>query len=485
LFYRTVSMFVRNPAHLFMTGSLLIMFAAFICGSMSIYLLSRNSVLSLLFAALAVFSQALHVLPRVSFLAVAILGLGAPFALAFRRVCDKAAILAVVAFLLTFVRPEFIAALYALLAVAAGSSLYALWSWWRRGRDHKEAGFAEAAVPCLCLLAIVALTILWSLPIPSPQGRAFMAFGQHYSYRYVADHGLTENPWQNWTTIMTHEFPGATTVGSAFRLDPVKVLRFYESNLRDTISTIRKTVLSVLFAYPLFLVAGIALFLGAGITIPIGGTIWRSWTRSAGPGKLKSLLADIPLLATFAMPPLLACILIYPRDHYIILVEFAACLLVARLLRGWEPPLATGLTVGLGITFLMSIRPLPLVPQPTLQIVQKLRELPSIRHMLEDDGGWCFYLGPQCSAQIIPDIGSDEEVRALLDRDIVDAVLVSPLMRNYAKFHPMAGLDAFLNSSAPVGWTAVSLAPGYSIFYRPPSMSRADGPLERSIAPQS
>jgi hypothetical protein len=177
-------------------------------------------------------SQAVQVSPRVSFLAIAILGLGVPFALAFRRLCNKAAKVAVAALLLTFVRPEFTAAFYAVVAVAAVSSLCALWFWWRRGRDRVGVGFAEIAIPGFSLLVIATLTTLWPLPALSLQGRAFLAFGQHYSFRYVADHGLAESPWQDCAAVMANEFPRATTVESAFRLDPQKDIPFSTTRRR-------------------------------------------------------------------------------------------------------------------------------------------------------------------------------------------------------------------------------------------------------------
>jgi len=121
LFYRAVSLVVRDPVDVYMVGGLLVLFAAFLLGALSIQLLSGNPTLAVLLASLPLFVGVFLIWPRPSFMVIAVLGLAVPLALRLRRTADKAALLTVVAFLLTFVRPEFITAFYLMLAVAAAS----------------------------------------------------------------------------------------------------------------------------------------------------------------------------------------------------------------------------------------------------------------------------------------------------------------------------------------------------------------------------
>jgi hypothetical protein len=177
------------------------------------------------------------------------------------------------------------------------------------------------------------------------------------------------------------------------------------------------------------------------------------------------LIIDVALIGIFGLAPLLSCILVYPRNHYVIMLEFIGCLLIARLMRGSNPPSTRILATVLSIILLLSINPLPLVPQQSVEIITTLRSLPPIREMLEDDGGWCYYLRPPCSPHYLYATGS-ESPRSLMTKGIIDAVLVSPQLRLYEETNPDAALDRLLEEGTDPGWISYPLIRGYSIFYR-------------------
>ena len=474
LYYRVVSLVVRDPVDVYMVGGLLVLFAAFLLGALATQLLSGNPILAVLLAAFPLFAGVFVIWPRPSFLVIAMLGAAIPLALRFRRTADKAAILTVVAFLLTFVRPEFITAFYLMLAVAAASFLWMLWSRGRAAPDGRQSLIALAAVPGLSFALLAALALAWSLPTPAGQGRAFLAFGQHYALRYVADHGLPVRSWQDWLPIMAREFPGASTVGAAFWQSPGKVLNFYAANLAGMSTEIWRTAQHVIGHH--------ALFFAVGVAILIAGAAWqlRAVRQDRGqpwmPDAARDgLAADLLLIAILGLPPLLGCILVYPRLHYLIMVEFVACLLLARAVRGLgprglaprglAPPFAPVLAAALGVLLFLSISPLPSVPQPNVAIIRSLRTLPPVRQMVEDDGGWCYYLPSRCTPYFL-DAMTDATARDLMARDSFDAVLISPSVRSYAVAHPSLGLDFLLGDAGHPGWISYPLAPGYTIFYR-------------------
>src|SRR5215469_12550335 len=181
LFYRVVSCFIGDPVDIYMVGGLLLLFAAFLLGTLATQLLSGNPILAVLLAGLPLFTGVFVIWPRPSFMVIAVLGAAIPLALRFRRTADKAALLTVVAFLLTFIRPEFMTAFYLMLAVATASFLWLLWSQGRAAPEGRQRLTALAIVPGLCFAAVAALAFAWSLPTPVGYGRAFMAFGQHYA----------------------------------------------------------------------------------------------------------------------------------------------------------------------------------------------------------------------------------------------------------------------------------------------------------------
>ncbi|HEX4572281.1 MAG TPA: hypothetical protein VH184_17745 [Dongiaceae bacterium] len=465
LFYRAVSVFVGDPVDVFMVGGLLVLSAAFLLGALSTQLLSGNPILAVLLAALPLFAGVFVIWPRVSFLVIAMLGAAIPLALRLGRTADKAALLTVVAFLLTFVRPEYITAFYLMLAIAAASFLWTLWSQGRVAPGSGRTLITLSAVPGLSIAAVAALALAWSLPIPAGHGRAFMAFGQHYALRYVSDHGLPVSSWQTWLPIMAREFPGASTVGAAFQQAPGKVLHFYGANLADMIEDIWQTGRQVIDRH--------ALFFGVGAAILIAGAVWqlRAVRRNRGPAWMpdaarSGLAVDLLLIGVLGLPPLLGCILVYPRLHYIIMVEFVTCLLLARALRGRAPPFAPALAAGLGIFLVFSIQPLPSAPQPNVAIIRSLRTLPPVRQMVENDGGWCYYLPSRCAPYFLNGMTDATELHDLMAQNTFDAVLISPSVRSYAVAHPNLGLDFLFADASHPGWISYPLAPGYTIFYR-------------------
>ena len=470
LYYRAVSLVVRDPVDVYMVGGLLVLFAAFLLGALATQLLSGNPILAVLLAAFPLFAGVFVIWPRPSFLVIAMLGAAIPLALRFRRTADKAAILTVVAFLLTFVRPEFITAFYLMLAVAAASFLWMLWSQGRVTPEGRQTLAALLTVPGLSFAAVAALALAWSLPAPVGYGRAFMAFGQHYALRYVVDHGLPLSSWQNWLPIVAREFPGASTVGAAFRIAPVKFLHFYAANLGDMITEIWQTARQVIDRR--------ALFFGIGAAMLVAGAAWQLRAVRPDRGQIRvpdasrgGLGPDILLIVILGLPPLLGCILVYPRLHYIIMVEFIACLLLARALRGLAPrglapPLAPALAAALGLLLVFSIQPLPPAPQPNVAIIRTLRALPPVRQMVEDDGGWCYYLPSRCTPYFLDAMTDATELRDLMAKDFFDAVMISPSVRSYAAAHPDLALDFLFAGASHPGWTSYPLAPGYTIFYR-------------------
>jgi hypothetical protein len=466
LFYRTISLFVPDPMHLYMAGSILILFAAYLLGAVSVLLLSGNPILTVMLTALSVFSGIYLTWPRVSFAAIALLALAIPFALHFRRFCDKAAILVVAAFLVTFIRPEFISSLYLLSIIATASFLAALRTELKGGLGHSGVLSARLRVPVLSLAAVAVLSIVWTFPIPKGGTRAFIAFGQHYALRYVNDHQLATDPWLQWEQIMAGEFPGARTVGAAFRNSPQKVLGFWARNLHELISQIWGAISQA--------VLDNALFFGAAGLAFIACAIWRDKAQTTAASaevrrvSLKGFLTDLSLIAIFAIPPLLGAVFVYPAAHYIIMVEFVACLLVARLLREWGLPGWPAVATVIGFGFLLAIKPLPAVEQQNVTIINALRRLPSVPQMLEVDGGWCYYLNPPCTPIFLEDSVNGAELEVVLKNQTMRAILVSPRMRSYEATHPDMALNFLFKDENRNGWVSYPLAPGYQIFYRPP-----------------
>jgi hypothetical protein len=212
-------------------------------------------------------------------------------------------------------------------------------------------------------------------------------------------------------------------------------------------------------------------FFAISLGVLVGGVLWR--LRSARPAPAdearpaiswRERLLDLGLIALLGVPPLLGCILVYPHPHYIVIFELAACLFVARALRGVGPDLPPVLAIAISVGFILATRPLPVIHQPTLQIIEALRRLPPMRGLIATDGRWCVYLQRPC-ATYPPDFF---QTTSLKD-ETIGAVLLSPTIVNYQKDHPNSSLQFPFDSSNHPGWTSYRLDEGFSIFYRLPA----------------
>jgi hypothetical protein len=472
LFYRIVSIFVGDSLRLYIIGGIVILYLAYIAEAIAIFILSGSAVLAVLISAIPVFSGVfVAATPRVSFLAILIISLGAAFALRFDRVSQKAAVLTVIAFLATFVRPEFVSAFYLIGAIAALSFLWELFRQLRGKRVRGQIFIHRNGVSLVSFAGVAVLSLAWSFPVLSDSARAFSAFGQHYSLRYVGTHGLTMNPWLLWQQVMAKEFPGAKTIGETFHVSPAKVLTFYAHNLGRLTVVVWHSLSETILGHPFFFAISLAVL--------IGGIVWRlGTTRPSFPDEpvastpRHKLLMDLMLIAILGSPPLLGCILVFPRSHYIIMVELAAYLLVARALRGSKPTLAPIFAVAVGIGFILAIKPLPVVDQPTVRIVETLRGLPPVRGMIEADGGpgggWCIYLQPRCATYFVTVLPPQATLQTMLKDGTINAILVSPRMANYEKDHPDPVLSFLFDGSQHPEWTSHLLTNGFSVFYRLP-----------------
>ena len=404
LFYRIISKFVIDPVELYMIGGMLIVMLAYCSLIISIFLMSRSPVLTTLVASVLIFSGFFAAEPRVSYLAIVILSLGTALAFHFKRISQKSAILAVASFLCAFARPEFVLVFYAMGAIAVLSFIWDLWVELRAGTD-KTSVFVRNAVPFLSFLAVAALSLAWSFPILSASGRAFAAFEQHYALRYVMERRLTLNPWLLYDQVIAKEFPGATTIWEAYKIFPRKVVIFISGNLRELAATLWNSVSMTVIEQPVFL--------GISLAVLVGAVFWRLISARPTPAdqarppiSRREQLLDLGLIAVFGIPPLLGCILVYPHPHYIVILELSACLFVARALRGRGPGLSPVLAIAIGVGLILAVRPLPIVPQPMLQIIEALRRLPPMRGPIETDERWCIYLQRPCAilaSRLFPD----------------------------------------------------------------------------------
>jgi hypothetical protein len=290
-------------------------------------------------------------------------------------------------------------------------------------------------------------------PIVQGGSRAFGAFGQTYALRAVWDRHLSLDPWLNWEQIVRADFPSAKSLGDAFRVRPGLVIVFLLKNA---------------FGIPAW--QGYSRPWGAFCmgNILVAAWLFRPWAQFVKHSDRSR--ADNVLCATVLLvPPTISIIMVFPKQHYILLALTTLLFLFASATR---TPLARVIrrrltpthmlvskvndnlvSAGLAVLMLIVARPLPVVQQPTLATVTSMPSIGKVSTMLEASGGLCYYAKPICKFPFSPsNVPDGVDIKIFLDQEGVDAVAVAPSLFNVSSLANNPTFGRFVETATKNGW---------------------------------
>lgn len=218
-----------------------------------------------------------------------------------------------------FLRPEYTTSFILFCVIAAG---YVAWALFKRPQERRRL-----AVLSLLLVGMAA-ALFGKFGNPLAGSRSFLAFGQHYSLNLWSTHRVDIDPWTNWEALTRADFGDAATVGQAVRNNPRAFLWHVACNLRFLPGRVAgitdpQLLLSPSYTINLRRVLKIAVALGAvGLLL----RLFRRSTAAADPAA-RPLRVVLLLFALAAAPAVLALVIVWPREHYLIpLTAFATAL---------------------------------------------------------------------------------------------------------------------------------------------------------------
>ncbi|MCF8507063.1 MAG: hypothetical protein K9G59_19310 [Caulobacter sp.] len=103
----------------------------------------------------------------------------------------------------------------------------------------------------------------------------------------------------------------------------------------------------------------------------------------------------------------------------------------------------------------------PAVPQPTIEVIQALRQAGPVGAMAELDGRWCTYLDPPCRFVDLDRWSGTPPLSDYLAAERADALMVSPRLASLSHFANDAWLAGVLADPAASGFRAVPLPHGH------------------------
>lgn len=438
--YRIASFYITDTASLHLWMGVIVIALAVLVTSISVMVISRNVAFTSITMVVMISSGYSAALPKLVYVAISIMAMGLAFATLMRSFHSKLACITLFAFLVSFIRPEFVITFY----IAGSLSLFSLlWYLRRPSQDPMSLGIT------FIILAIIGLLCkLWVFPILSGGARALQAFGQHYSL-YLFNIGEVKiDPFFNYEKILQEYLPGANSEADALRLYPQAMLGFFFYNIKNC-------VLSAFGAFYGIIVNNTIIALAICVLAAFCGA-----RRKRGLFNWGNFVCWIVL----AIPTAISIVLIFARDHYLVVAATLLMLLCGMLVRSFGVRDTYVGAVGVLLLSVFLVQPLPPRPQPNLDVVEALRSQPAIGAMLELDGGWCYYAPSKCYSVFALDVKINNMVD-YLDNAHINGVMASPALIGWAKETGKNDLSDFLQHTPP-GWSRIALSENYVLIRR-------------------
>ncbi|MCO5249640.1 MAG: hypothetical protein M9887_11915 [Chitinophagales bacterium] len=232
--------------------------------------------------------------------------------------------LVVLTFLLGYIRPESHLSWY----ISSGLFLI-FWWFFDKEKFRKKKVFAVGSLFVLLSIFIIlnvgsknhTIEKINTLVNPMAGGRSNIAFAQQFSYNYCEWNHLNNFDWIQWRDITKENFGDFNTIGEAYHNNPKVFIKHIAYNIQQYFIKLTKGSAFIFFPPAVFKWASfisIILFFTL-IIIRVGYVGFRNWWQQFRDLLLKYKFQMGGLLIT-VIPSVIASIIFYTREHYLLLV---------------------------------------------------------------------------------------------------------------------------------------------------------------------
>jgi hypothetical protein len=340
-----------------------------------------------------------------------------------------------------FIRPEFFLSYLILLAAYLMSFI------WRRSdlREWIKAG--------VILFSSAVLFLIFGFPVSG--GRTYHAFGQHFAVNWVKWTGDPRSPWTNWASIIQTQFSDTDNIWGIIRSEP----NLFIKHLFENTATLITQTYSLLFPDGFTRDKFSVLLL---LTAFVAASFLHRQTIKENLKKHRYLLLAAGI---FLLPSLISTIVIYPRNHYILLlVTQLICLLTILLTSGkiWCKKLNFRQIILVGL-ILIGITPyyftpgrsdLPQRELTTIRFIQSL-DIEQPVYLLEAQGGITYYLDPNYHR--VSAFEKDSNFLPFLKDNDINMILITDSLRQDSRFIEDEEWNNFLESHGEYGFASLNI----------------------------
>ncbi len=327
-------------------------------------------------------------------------------------------------------RPELV---WAAVIASCTSVIYCAW-WWRARHigQRRMAIYALVVVAAGTVVVPAALIFMHGSPF-ADGGRSWVAFSQHFSIRNAVG---GENPWLDSGLVVARSFPGASSVREALQTSPGAFLGHVGANLREIpYSVIHLLGSSTTTVHPYRFIAP-ALFLSVvgGLVVALiagRGRLREQWRHLRNRLISRDLIGAWVILAVCIATVLASICVIYPRVHYLLILQGGLVVLVVALHKHLGSqrftsaiPVAVAIVGFTAFSFVVAQEVLTRAvhPAPVASAISRMNAVDQEWRILGDGKAMDVYL-PRMTAvmNVVPKQG--ETLSDLLDRERINVVL--------------------------------------------------------------
>ncbi len=261
--------------------------------------------------------------PRVSHFSIILLLTFLIFIKNVSSVAKKMILLCIAFYFAAYARPELFSS-FVLISVV---TIYFLF---RERADYKQ---------WLPLLAVAVIIIgvyfsIYQFPADSYKGinRTYIAFSQHYAINYVMEHQSNFNPISEWIPFAKKTFGSCADFGCILKTHTDLVIHNTIINIKKYFLTLLQFIVSVLFPVKIIgkkiILQGVLLFF---VACTLAVAIYAPY-RKQFIAYLRQHALLILILFLFGLPSMGASVLIFPRQHYLLMHAILIIFLIGLML---------------------------------------------------------------------------------------------------------------------------------------------------------
>jgi hypothetical protein len=355
------------------------------------------------------------------------------------------------ALLCAYIRPEFFLAFIILLIAVLGATLL----------DLKRRQFHNLTFVLVMLISLGALLLWWGIPVGSGN-RSFVAFGQHFALNWLTWTSSDLSPWTDWQAIIAQNFGNSRSAWEAIRSNPVLFIEHVVFNMQR----IPRLLINAFFVHPALLLPESlrryeTYVLIVAVIIYLG-TTWRNWIAYC-KGGYKTYGCELVIYGCYILPALLASVVIFPRQHYMLTwavlvgtllaisifhkntqrVEFSLPHLIAGLL-------VIAITPSASSFFNSQLQP----NKATIQFIASL-DIEQQVQLLEAEGGYHYYLSD--NFERVVQYEKEDHFGAFYDEYDINMIVLSEGLQRDSRFRDDQEWHTFLNTYPEMGYTMIEI----------------------------